>query len=681
MGDTGYQEQLSKLAELLTLTSEQDEFRDLLGKIPSDVVNVTNIGNGGTLLQRAASLEKVAEVGFLLEVGADPKVLPAADGEVNDPDDDDVVNLSPLSIAVKKNNYEMWSLMINRPPYNTTNPQFLEQLFDIIEWVGPNVASSPKDYEDFKKPFKDMVTYPSLKEVSETCIRETGTLFQQAVRSECYEYVQILANLGVDPGFVTETGKLRKSPIEMASEKNQEIFLLLTKKKLLDLMHQDDKETAKEEFAKLLKTIPSKSIGETSVGKHERIAKLKNYDSAHPFETLLQEAARWDKPNFVHLLLKHGVNPIGVVNKEKKETDLVWDSDREGDDQKQRTPVEIALLAGRVEVLALLAEFTELPESQKLEYLQLMMESDREVSLEEFKKQIQSLPLEKLNEEKIEFHEHRRGLHTHTYIYKEKVKGTWVQYLATMKTKAEMLEILLELGFDPNGVHMPSMAEPDTCMTGCLPIEIAAMTGNAKAFKLLAPHCKDELKKKLTQLVFLGLREKAPSDEFKTLFASMSKAELCGVQGTVEDVLLANLDRGAPQLAELRKNNPSVLIEQVTQSTVQGASLLQIFSLKGKTAHVAFLLEQGLDPEVITQDEPHPAMWHAWEYDNVATMAELLKYTEPSMEIRNSPVWGHVEKERERFWQKEMIGLLKQQNKILTHVAKSSGVDANEILN
>ena len=64
----------------------------------------------------------------------------------------------------------------------------------------------------------------------------------------------------MDPGFVPDTGKLKKSPIEMASEKNQEIFLLLTKKKLFDLMHQDDKETAKEEFAKLLKTIPSKLV-------------------------------------------------------------------------------------------------------------------------------------------------------------------------------------------------------------------------------------------------------------------------------------------------------------------------------------------------------------------------------------------------------------------------------------
>ena len=80
-----------------------------------------------------------------------------------------------------------------------------------------------------------------------------------------------------------------------------------------------------------------------------------------------------------------------MVNNEKKETHSECD-----DCEKQRTPVEIALLKGQVEVLALLAEFTELPESQKLEYLQLMMETDKEVCLEEFKKQVQSLPLEKV---------------------------------------------------------------------------------------------------------------------------------------------------------------------------------------------------------------------------------------------------------------------------------------------
>ena len=38
--------------------------------------------------------------------------------------------------------------------------------------------------------------------------------------------------------------------------------------------------------------------------------------------------------------------------------------------------------------------------------------------------------------------------------------------------------------------------------------------------------------------------------------------KLCGVQGSVEDVLLLD-PRGATQLDRLRKNNPSVLNEQV----------------------------------------------------------------------------------------------------------------------
>jgi len=119
---------------------------------------------------------------------------------------------------------------------------------------------------------------------------------------------------------------------------------------------------------------------------------------------------------------------------------------------------------------------------------------------------------------------------------------------------------------------------------------------------------------------------------------------------------------------------------QVNRGTVQGASLLQIFAGKGKTAYVAFLVEQGLDPEAVTKDEPHwgsqPPMWHAWLYDRVSTMAELAKHTEPSMEIRNSSVWAYVEKERER----EMMTLLHQQNKLLQHLVKTSGVDPNEIL-
>ena len=127
-------------------------------------VNATNIGTGGTLLQRAVRLEKMQQVEFLVDpyglYGAQPTVVP--DGEV----DDDLGNISPLSIAIKKNNYEMWALLRYHMG-DATDLQYLEQMFDIIEWVGPSAAKSTKDYDDFKNGFKELLLpYTSLQEVS-----------------------------------------------------------------------------------------------------------------------------------------------------------------------------------------------------------------------------------------------------------------------------------------------------------------------------------------------------------------------------------------------------------------------------------------------------------------------------------------------------------------------------------
>ena len=146
---------------------------------------MTNIGgNGGTLLQRAARLEKMTELGWILDLGVDPKAL-ADDGEVHSPDDDDVVNISPLSIAIKKNNYEMWTLMMNKNTTNTTDAQYLELLFDVIEWAGPSVAKSQKVYDDFKGQFKDMLNYPSVHEVSSKKLNKNS----RYIHSIYYEYV------------------------------------------------------------------------------------------------------------------------------------------------------------------------------------------------------------------------------------------------------------------------------------------------------------------------------------------------------------------------------------------------------------------------------------------------------------------------------------------------------------
>ena len=66
------------------------------------------------------------------------------------------------------------------------------------------------------------------------------------------------------------------------------------------------------------------------------------------------------------------------------------------------------------------------------------------------------------------------------------------------------------------------MTEENTCTA----LEIAAMTGNATAFDLLSAHCEDELNQKLARMVLLALGEKAPSEEFKNLFASIPLVEV-----------------------------------------------------------------------------------------------------------------------------------------------------------
>ena len=77
----------------------------------------------------------------------------------------------------------------------------------------------------------------------------------------------------------------------------------------------------------------------------------------------------------------------------------------------------------------------------------------------------------------------------------------------------------------------------------------------------------------------------------------------------------------------------------------------------------------------------------AWLKDHVKTMAELAKYTEPDEEVKSSNVWELVEKEQNRrweeldlciqcflghtieltltflSWQREVLGLLKKQQK------------------
>ena len=66
-------------------------------------------------------------------------------------------------------------------------------------------------------------------------------------------------------------------------------------------------------------------------------------------------------------------------------------------ENNSETPLEAALKPPpNLDIVNLLSEYMEFPGSQSLAYLKLMIEADKKISLEVFKKQLTSHPLDKV---------------------------------------------------------------------------------------------------------------------------------------------------------------------------------------------------------------------------------------------------------------------------------------------
>jgi len=371
-------------------------------------------------------------------------------------------------------------------------------------------------------------------------------------------------------------------------------------------------EEAVSKFREILSSIPQELVGSTSV----------NQDGS-----VLQNATDGCYHDFMRVLLEHGVDP--KVNTDTNEV----------------TPLDITArrssCKAQVQLFNVFAEYVQLPVESKIQAVRALIEMCKSSSynydvteieredpqkrsvLNMFKIHLESLPLDKLEAERI------RVEWQPLFEWKD---ANFLQYLASQTSnekkesededdcgkerKAGFLELLLKHGVNPSAVT------EDITET---PLEIAATNVNTKAFDLLAPHYEENTRKKISQLMIWALTEEAPSAAFMSLFESVPLAEV---------------------------NNHAIL----------GFNLLQTLAFKGESAHLAFLLEHGVDPEARNKD-PKGAMNLAWLKDHVKTMAELAKYTEPDEEVKSSSVWELVEKEQNRSWQREVLGLLKKQQK------------------
>merc|ERR1719295_1301757 len=115
--------------------------------------------------------------------------------------------------------------------------------------------------------------------------------------------------------------------------------------------------------------------------------------------------------------------------------------------------------------------------------------------------------------------------------------------------------------------------------------------------------------------------------------------------------------------AEFKLLLESVPLAEVNSCTIVDFNLLSILVYKDKTPHVAFLLEQGVDPDTNAAPDKRCPMRIASDCGYVETMIELANYTEPDEEVVESSVWEFVEKEQARRWRKKGTCLLQKQQK------------------
>merc|ERR1719500_304401 len=607
-------------------------------------------------------------------------------------------------------------------PISNIHPKHTDHCFQFFSnqtWSITNITRMPQEYADFKRMIKPIP--PQL--VDRIDYDNEGNLLQYAVRMNQVGYLQILIDYGLDPMAPLAFRRPNMSPLEQALEGgNMEVWNLLkdhiemtAELKLEQLNNMITtvyryREEPHTEFKELLSSLPVESV------KPFRIIAMGDPPMT---STLLQVAAMQDNKEAVLLLLEHGVDPKETSDVKRTPMKIAADNNYEeiveilreaigeeipddvklsqlskamyeddpekaknkfrellsslspelvsstsvnnfgsvlqdavlegkidfirillehgvdpavGTDTKEETSIEIASNRDSTEVLTLLAEFTELPTDIKIKQLKLLVERDEENNIDIFKKQLESLSVDQLGAARIQ---------VRWQPYGEWKDATLLQCLANLsekESKLELLKLLLNHGLDPMAVSEEVI---DT------PLEIVAFGGNTKAFDLLSPHYEENTKKQIAQLLIWALTDKAPSAAFILLFQSVPLAE-------------------------------------VNSCTMLGFNLLQNLAAHGDTAHLAFLLQQGVDPEG-SAEASKCAMHLAWQKDHVGTMTELAKYTEADPDVRTSSVWLLVEREQERRWQKDVLSLLQNQQKemekqtsLLKLIARASGAEVED---
>jgi len=289
-------------------------------------VDQIDISGDGNLLHFAVTKDLKEHVRILLEHGCDPKVPMAA-------------YESPLETAIDNGRMEIWNIMRER--LELTDEEKLEQL-------GRMIMAGKMEQDEPWKEFKELLSSLPVQLVNTAGIEaaKNCTLLQVAAAHDNKGAVRLLLEKGVDP---KETGNKSRTAMDIATERgSMEVVELLweaigeeipDKVKLLQLsraMYKEDREEAKKKFKELLRSLTPELVSSTAVNK---------------YGSVLQDAIVEGKTDFVRLLLEYGVDAKVAT------------------DEKEETPLKIALERDNTEIVVLLCEAIgeEVPDKVKIE--------------------------------------------------------------------------------------------------------------------------------------------------------------------------------------------------------------------------------------------------------------------------------------------------------------------------
>jgi len=266
--------------------------------------------------------------------------------------------------------------------------------------------------ENAKTNFKTLLNLVPVDLVTTENARDYRTLLQDAVFQGKQDFVRMLLESGVDPSArlapqtycgtpyhtVVDEAVILKEGWHGGSSEMLDILSEYTDVSVavnLDKLAKWLNDNNGEEFKKILPLLPVDMVTTSNVGRDG---------------TLLQEAVKQDKQDFVRILLDFGVDPTAPLQ------------------NGMSSPLEMAVSRDQKEMLKILTEYREIPDKVKLLQLSKLMGSSDDVkkSKDEFQSILCSLPTNLVSTTNVRY-------------------GT-LMLEATIDNKQDFLRLLLEKG-------------------------------------------------------------------------------------------------------------------------------------------------------------------------------------------------------------------------------------------